>query len=451
MFVQDSIVLISSQDEKNKRFGTGFIIRQSGSRTHVLTCAHVVEDLGGCTRVNIDGMPASVVAIGEVDCLDLAVLQADGLRQKRPLRLEPKGKSRDSISTIGFQEFDKVCLSRPLEGVLGNQVILQSKQGTERVCAWDLEIIDDYFLKPGYSGSPVISQESGYVLGIVSHRQGKGQKGLAISIAALEKIWRMIDSQELYRLLLKLGYRQQVRQFRKLVKSHSIAALLICGEPDYGQRWLLNRLVTQHLPNNLMGKTVNIDLARRGRRSDPEAIWRNLARRVGLKGTPSVDSIVHRIYRWWETQDVLLVFHDVDYLPQHCFQEFLDQFWLPLATQAKESHNIHESGYKLLMFLVDYTNKVETWDTPFIEKIDSTWESKVPIRTPRLEEFSSDELFDWIEDRLDELPTSFKNEEILVQEILSDSNEGIPELVLQEICERCGVDWYEEMDRWLKL
>jgi hypothetical protein len=52
-----------------------------------------------------------------------------------------------------------------------------------------LEIVDDYPLQPGYSGSPVVDQTGGAVLGVVSHRHGEGKRGLAISVEALTKIW----------------------------------------------------------------------------------------------------------------------------------------------------------------------------------------------------------------------------------------------------------------------
>jgi hypothetical protein len=48
----------------------------------------------------------------------------------------------------------------------------------------------EYYLQPGYSGSPVIDRENGCVLGVVTHQIGKGEKGLAISIQALVKIWQ---------------------------------------------------------------------------------------------------------------------------------------------------------------------------------------------------------------------------------------------------------------------
>jgi hypothetical protein len=37
-----------------------------------------------------------------------------------------------------------------------------------------------------------------------------------------------------------------------------------------------------------------------------------------------------------------------------------------------------------------------------------------------------------------------------VEKILAETEQGIPELVLQEICKQCGCDWFEELDKWLK-
>ena len=55
--------------------------------------------------------------------------------------------------------------------------------------AWDLLIKDDYPLEPGSSGSPVIEKATDYVVGIVTHRQGEGRKGLVIASESLAEIW----------------------------------------------------------------------------------------------------------------------------------------------------------------------------------------------------------------------------------------------------------------------
>jgi hypothetical protein len=104
------------------------------------------------------------------------------------------------------------------------------------------------------------------------------------------------------------------------------------------------------------------------------------------------------------------------------------------------------------MFLVDYEGCAGSWNFPFAEKLDSTWKPHTPIRAPRLVEFSDNDLTNWIEDEYDQLPLELTKEvDYTVKEILKNSENGIPEFALEAICGRCGCDWYEELDKWLKL
>jgi len=58
---------------------------------------------------------------------------------------------------------------------------------------------------------------SGCVLGIVSHRQGEGRSGLAISVEALHGLWKAIDSKQLQRTLWRLGYKDHASLFLELL------------------------------------------------------------------------------------------------------------------------------------------------------------------------------------------------------------------------------------------
>ena len=290
---------------------------------------------------------------------------------------------------------------------------------------------------------------------------------LSRQIAALEGTVDLQSSlpfgaQQLHEALLKLGYRQQVRLFRRLIAQHSVAAFLIHGEMEYGQRWLLNRLVSQYLPDWFTGKVVTVNVSRKVRRSNASALWRELGRRVGLRGNEFDQAkIAAGVYRWWQTQDVLLVFHDVDFLPKQGLDQLVQEFWLPLASQAKQAQATRQaspgsqgedSQFKLLMFLVDYDGRVGEWDIPFVEKLDANWQSATPIKAPKLNEFSDDELTDWLETEYSALPSALTAEiDGTVQEILNNSNDGIPERALEEICDRTGFNWYELRDRWQKL
>ena len=451
--LKNSIVLITSRDQNTRNFGTGFVLRRSSAAVYVLTCAHVVKDVGGPEQINVDGIPATVAKSGEAEGIDLAVLKVEGLWYKPLLNRKRVGEKGRSVITVGFQQYDRSRLLRPLKGTLGNQVELQSSQTSDRIQAWDLQIIDDHPLKPGYSGSPVVDRETGEVLAVVSHRQGQGESGLAISISALEKIWPIIDSNQVYQILLKLGYWQQVRQFKKLINTHSVAALLIHGEPQSGQRWLLNRLVSQHVRKSLTSSPVVVDFDSPVRRDDVKALWRVLAWKVGLKGQAAPEEIIKKVYKLWKTQNVLIVLHKIDLLPEPGLRvsELIENFWLPLASQAREAMKDNQD-YKLLMFLVDYQGKVGKLNLPFIEKLDAVWNPQWPLLAPKIEDFSDDELRDWLEHEGDSLPVDFNNEEVIIQEILKNSENGIPELVLQEICDRCDCDWYEELEKlWKKL
>lgn len=263
------------------------------------------------------------------------------------------------------------------------------------------------------------------------------------------------SSQKLYFALLKLGYRDQILSFKKFVRSQSIGAFLIHGCPEYGQRWLLNRLVTQHIDDGTSSKVLPVELHRIGRRIDISTLWRELGGRCGLPRQNTATEIIDRVYQLWQTQNVVLVFHDVDCMPDDYLQQLIQEFWLPLATQARETPSPRRK-YRLLMFLVDYEGCVGTQQTLFVEKIEPNWEGKIPVKLPVINPFCDRELNEWLETvemEFDELPLTeiIHQKNDLVREILENSDNGIPELTFSEICDRNNCNWYEAKDRWLKL
>ncbi|NES00203.1 MAG: hypothetical protein F6J86_41485 [Symploca sp. SIO1B1] len=256
-----------------------------------------------------------------------------------------------------------------------------------------------------------------------------------------------VSSEQLYKLLLKLGYKRQVRLFRQLVKAQSVSAFLIHGSPEHGQRWLLNRLVGQYVPHSISGKVVKIDLGRKVRRTNVSALWRQLGSYFNLcsRGI-SPSEIAERVYRCWQTQNVLFVFHDVDCMPPAYLQELIQNFWQPLTKKAR---NYGTSDFQLLMFLVDYEGTVGNLDALFSEKINPT--KLYPVKPPKINQFTEESLLDWMETEFEQLPIELTHDlDDTVRAILEES-EGIPEYVLTEIFDRCGFNYYEEVDRQWKL
>lgn len=185
-----SIFLIESSQQDNNAFGTGFIIHQDGQDTYLLTCAHVIDDVG-LAHVQVEGKTAPIATMGASDSLDLAVLCVRGLSDQSPLNLLVTGAKGDSIKILGYYKFGQHRYLKPIQGHLGEQGSLKKpKTSGGRINVWDLRMETDDYLQPGYSGSPVIDERSSKVLGIVSHRRGKGDKGLAISVEALGELWQ---------------------------------------------------------------------------------------------------------------------------------------------------------------------------------------------------------------------------------------------------------------------
>lgn len=192
-----SVVLItSSVVELSRNFGTGFVIYQHEQTAYVLTCAHVVKEVGGEKFVEVDKHPAIIVASGEQQGFDLAVLQVQGLSDRPQLKLNAAGEKGREFVAWGFYEFDSKMnpVLRPIQGTLGESVELRSSDGCHRAVAWDLNLKESYLLRPGYSGAPVVDARTGSALGTVSHQVGKGNIGLAISVEVIEKIWTEVPA-----------------------------------------------------------------------------------------------------------------------------------------------------------------------------------------------------------------------------------------------------------------
>ena len=185
---QESCLLISSRDFENRRFGTGFVIYHFDNSSWVVTCAHVVNDVGGETSLNVNGGSAKIIGISPSDDLDLSLLETEGRLNMPLIKLGTYGRYGSPFTTAGFQLFGKHFSIKRIVGRLVQQNELVSKSLSERIKVWAITILGDDTLQDGYSGAPIIDDESGFCIGVVSYKQGDGKNGLAISIDELEKI-----------------------------------------------------------------------------------------------------------------------------------------------------------------------------------------------------------------------------------------------------------------------
>ena len=134
-------------------------------------------------------------------------------------------------------------------------------------------------------------------------------------------------------------------------------------------------------------------------------------------------------------------------MPKEYINELIRNFWLPVA---KIAWNLPQPSHKLLMFLVDYSGCVEQWDIVFAETLES-WQLQIPFKLPRIDRLGDRDVRYWMKNSLNELPPKLTSEiDSTVRDILDNSDNGVPQWVLEHICFLCGCNWYDEEPTWLK-
>ncbi len=203
-----SIVLIKSAKENRKNvIGTGFIFYKKQNYTYLLTCAHVVEDVGGEENIRVNNIPAEVIKIGDVQGFDLAILKVNknfSLPSLNLMILYGEEEKKLEVKIPGFYLWSQnnALRRQTIKGEMivevdGERAFQLIEDMPEDVAVEKLEIKKGR-LRSGYSGSPVIDINTGLVVGIVTHKvdvDGEGRFGRAISIEALEKIWSEIPNE----------------------------------------------------------------------------------------------------------------------------------------------------------------------------------------------------------------------------------------------------------------
>jgi len=190
--LEDSIVLITSASDDSRKvnvIGTGFAFYREDNYTYLLTCAHVVEDVGGEENVLVNNIRAEVLAIGDVKGFDLAVLRVENLNIPLFQLISLSEAKNRKFRTAGHFLYgeEKKILLETVDGTLGKKRF--ARQNDERVAVWNLLVDEGDRLRKGYSGAPVVDWGSGGVLGVATNMEKDGTEGLAISVEALSKIW----------------------------------------------------------------------------------------------------------------------------------------------------------------------------------------------------------------------------------------------------------------------
>jgi hypothetical protein len=275
---------------------------------------------------------------------------------------------------------------------------------------------------------------------------------------------RTLESEEsletrVYRELVKLDYAEQDWHFEQWVKkAPRIGAILVSGPKTSAPRWLLNRLAHFEPPKcETTDDPFRYDLAQLSDRSDIDYLWRQFATWANFTGTaPTPEAVVQHLARdKWSSQNVFLVFNNVDELGLSLVKDLLDGFWRPLAAEA-EKHAEQTFPYWLVLFLRDNAGTVPGWpDLGLAQEVDEAWKPALPLALSLPTTIGEEQLKDWML-RCELVKTRYGNLADVkrkARQIYVDSREGRPARVLNELCQDLGHFQYNEEggSPWLKL
>lgn len=249
--------------------------------------------------------------------------------------------------------------------------------------------------------------------------------------------------QQLFDLLIKLDFGEQVRIAKQVIEAHRIAAFLVHGGTDCGQQILVNRLVRLS-PGWQTGQRICIDAGSNGTGKSSRSLWRQVASKLNIPTSTPPTQIADKVCEWWKTQDVIFIFHTVDYMPQTILSEWVLEFWQPLIKVAQCKTHLTQRDTHLLMFLVDYTGCVCNSDVTLVRQADQPDYPRIPLHLPPAGRFPPDVLDFWIDTAAEILPAGLS-----AQALLTASDNGIPQLIYETICDLCGLSWEGDLAKWL--
>ncbi len=237
--------------------------------------------------------------------------------------------------------------------------------------------------------------------------------------------------------LRKLNYRNQDSIFAQFLEHElAVGAFWVRHEENGGQRWLLNRLWREQIPDATSAVKFYLKISKRWQL---ETVWNRLGSHYGVAENP--EAIAEHLCELWNCQQTIaLVLYGVERLSNADCQALIDQLWQPITQKIAGK----SSDYPLLLFLVDTgitdnsccsVNHVCNYDPNKPESL---------VDLP-LDSLGNKILKNWVNTHAKDLlpectPVSTALEKILA---CNQQPEVCVKEVLDTICQLCGYHWQD--------
>ncbi|MDZ7952433.1 AAA-like domain-containing protein [Nostoc sp. DedQUE09] len=161
--------------------GTGFFVLPTG---YLLTCAHVVESVGGWEKIRINRQRVKLIYLGDRTSDDFAILQLPGYQgASAPISLN--FQPMDRFLSIGYGRLD-FPLGASIDGTI-TDINSQSEFGNLPMLRLRVKA-NSQQVQGGYSGSPVFDAETQRVIGLIAAYDNT-EGALALPLSTVLEKW----------------------------------------------------------------------------------------------------------------------------------------------------------------------------------------------------------------------------------------------------------------------
>lgn len=258
---------------------------------------------------------------------------------------------------------------------------------------------------------------------------------------------------QLFESLLKIDFKDQEKyvteaiELQRMRQRRKVAFLVNGYGKRYGQAIFIERLLRK-LPEFQNLRKIQTKLDNITEISD---FWKQITPEfIGSSGSISMSleeikqQVREKISICLQSQNLIFIFHIHD----HCFPEILTdliiEFWQPIVYEINHSDNY------LGMFLVDYQGRcVNSLGVHLASDYEDEHRyPKFPLFLNRIGHFTREHLEEWLENdqKIRHELLSSTSQRNFVDQLLQESQWGIPELVYRNICSYFDVSW-EEIDQ----
>jgi hypothetical protein len=266
--------------------------------------------------------------------------------------------------------------------------------------------------------------------------------------------------------LATLNYQPQRKALNNLFfwGTLQMGTLIISGSEESGPYWMLKTTIEEEQRLTFTEDSLIIDLGDRRYRNNMRRFWILLAEWLELPAgspPPGMEEISAKLLQKWHHQSTLIFLDNITTYGSALVSRIIAEFWRPFVEQIKvlEAAQRPSMDKWMLMFLVDNAGKLDeamVAEMGAVESLGGGWQPAAPVCTEKLvERFPAEDLTEWLGDDKTQLilreatpPQPLPPLPQILNTLLTNSDNGVPIYLIEEMCRLCGYNWIEVEKKW---